>query len=66
MMPSGWSRWIPRSCALTTTPLPPVQAPTDVAAERLLVGFGQALTAGVGAAGGLSGGGSELHESAVR
>jgi hypothetical protein len=44
----------------------PVQAPIDVAAERLLVAFCQLTTAGVGAAGGLSGGAIELHESAVR
>lgn len=44
----------------------PVRPPTDVAAERLLVAFGQPMTDVVGAAGGLCGGGIELHESAVR
>jgi transposase len=44
----------------------PWQAPTEVAAERLLVAFCQPTTAVVGAAGGLSGGGIELHECDVR
>jgi transposase len=43
----------------------PVRAPTDVAAERLAVAFCQPTDDGVRAAEDLSGGGIELHESAV-